>query len=53
MDIAPEFGPPRPGDIRDSNADISLAKKLLDYAPDYDFARGIQEAISWYLQALR
>ena len=53
VDIAPEFGPPRPGDIRDSNADISLAKKLLDYAPDYDFARGIQEAISWYLQALR
>lgn len=53
VDIAPEFGPPRPGDIRDSNADISLAKKLLDYSPDYDFARGIQEAISWYLQALR
>lgn len=53
VDIAPEFGPPRPGDIRDSNADISLAKKLLDYSPDYDFARGIQEAISWYLQVLR
>ena len=53
VDIAPEFGPARPGDIRDSNADIALAEKFLGYAPDYDFAKGIEEAISWYKENLR
>ncbi|MBR0458498.1 MAG: SDR family oxidoreductase [Victivallales bacterium] len=48
IDIPPVFGPPRKGDIRHSNADISKASQLLGYSPDYDFARGLQEAIEWY-----
>ncbi len=52
VDIAPVFGPPRPGDIRDSHADISLARKYLGYAPDYDFEKGINEAITWYRENL-
>ena len=52
VNISPFFGPPRPGDIRDSNADISLAEKYLDYAPEYDFERGIREAIAWYRENL-
>ena len=52
VNISPFFGPPRPGDIRDSNADISLAGKYLDYAPEYDFERGIREAIAWYRENL-
>ncbi|MBR7103400.1 MAG: SDR family oxidoreductase [Lentisphaeria bacterium] len=52
VDIPPQFGPPRPGDIRDSHADISQAVRLLGYAPDYDFARGIAEAVSWYRKNL-
>lgn len=44
----PHFGPDRKGDIRHSNADISKAKKLLGYAPDYDFAKGLNEVIEWY-----
>ena len=52
VNISPFFGPPRPGDIRDSNADISLAGKYLDYAPEYDFERGIREAIAWYRETL-
>lgn len=48
----PNFGPDRPGDIRHSNADISKAKKNLDYSPDYDFARGIALAIEWYKENL-
>ncbi|MBE6372985.1 MAG: SDR family oxidoreductase [Lentisphaerae bacterium] len=44
----PVFGPERPGDIRHSNADISKARRLLGYAPDYDFAKGLAEAIQWY-----
>ncbi len=47
-DIKPHFGPDRPGDIKHSNADISKAKRLLGYDPQYDFARGLNEAIDWY-----
>ncbi|MCR4788937.1 MAG: SDR family oxidoreductase [Lachnospiraceae bacterium] len=46
--VEPIFGPPRKGDIRDSNADISKARKLLGYDPEYDFAKGIALAIDWY-----
>jgi len=47
-DIEPEFGSERPGDIRHSNADISKAKEMLGYSPDYSFEQGIKEAIEWY-----
>ncbi len=50
--IEPNFGPERPGDIKHSNADISKARRLLDYDPEYDFARGLQEAIDWYRENL-
>ena len=48
----PVFGPPRPGDIRHSNADISKARRLLGYDPEYDFDRGLAEAIEWYRKNL-
>ncbi len=48
VDIEPNFGPDRKGDIKHSNADISKARTLLGYAPDYDFATGLKEAIDWY-----
>ena len=48
VDIEPVFGPDRPGDIKHSNADISKARRLLGYAPDYDFDHGLAEAIEWY-----
>lgn len=51
-DVEPHFGPARAGDIRDSNADISKAKKLLGYDPEYDFAEGINLAIGWYKENL-
>lgn len=51
-DIEPIFGPDRPGDIKHSNADISKAKKLLGYDPDYSFAEGIKLAIEWYKENL-
>lgn len=46
--LDPIFAPSRPGDIRDSNADISKARRLLAYAPQYDFPSGLAQAISWY-----
>ena len=51
--VEPHFGPDRAGDIKHSNADISKAKKLLGYAPDYDFEKGIALAIDWYKENLR
>ena len=48
VDIEPLFGPERAGDIKHSNADISKAKELLGYEPDWSFERGISEAIDWY-----
>lgn len=52
-EVEPNFGPDRAGDIKDSNADISKAKKLLGYNPEYDFAKGIQLAIDWYKENLK
>lgn len=51
-DIEPVFGPDRKGDIKHSNADISKAAKYLGYEPEYDFARGLNEAIEWYKENL-
>ena len=48
----PKFGPDRAGDIKHSNADISKAKKLLGYDPDWSFERGIAAAIEWYKENL-
>ena len=47
----PNFGPDRAGDIKHSNADISKAKRLLGYHPEWSFKYGIQEAIEWYRNA--
>lgn len=47
-DIEPIFGPDRPGDIKHSNADISKAKEMLGYNPNWCFEKGIKEAIEWY-----
>nr|WP_076779524.1 SDR family oxidoreductase [Lachnoclostridium phocaeense] len=48
VDINPQFGPDRAGDIKHSNADISKAKQMLKYEPEWSFNRGIKEAIEWY-----
>ena len=52
VEIEPEFGPDRAGDIKHSNADISRAKECLGYEPEWDFERGIQAAIQWYKENL-
>lgn len=52
VDIEPIYGPDRKGDIKHSNADISKARELLGYDPDYSFDRGLQEAIGWYRENL-
>lgn len=51
-DTEPIFGPDRAGDIKHSNADISKAKELLGYDPEYSFDEGIKLAIDWYKENL-
>lgn len=46
--IEPIFGPDRPGDIKHSSADISKARALLGYEPEWSFEKGIKVAIEWY-----
>ena len=48
VEVTPNFGPDRAGDIKHSNADISKAREFLGYDPDWDFGRGIEAAIEWY-----
>ena len=52
VDIQPIYGPDRKGDIKHSNADISKARRLLGYDPQWSFSRGIEEAIAWYKENL-
>jgi UDP-glucose 4-epimerase len=47
-DVEPEFGPARPGDIRHSQADISLAREALGYEPQVALAAGIARTVDWF-----
>ncbi len=53
VDPEPVYGPERAGDIKHSNADISKARQLLGYDPDWSFERGIKAAIDWYRENLK
>ena len=46
--IQTQYDPPRAGDIRDSQADISLARKILAYEPSVLFEEGLQRTWEWY-----
>ena len=52
VDVQPIYGPERPGDIKHSNADISKARNILGYHPEYDVDRGLEKAIEWYKRNL-
>ncbi len=42
------YGPPRAGDVRDSQADTSLAVADLGHAPKYSFEEGLRLTLEWY-----
>ena len=45
---APAFLPPRPGDIRDSQADSTLARTLLGWTPSWTFDDGLRRTVDWF-----
>jgi UDP-glucose 4-epimerase len=47
-DLKPEFGPPRPGDVRHSQADISRARADLGYEPTVSFVEGLRRTLDAY-----
>ncbi len=52
VEVEPNYGPDRAGDIKHSNADISDARELLGYDPEWSFESGINAAIEWYKENL-
>ncbi len=46
--VEPTFGPPRPGDIMHSLADISVARRNLGYDVIVPFGEGIARTVDWY-----
>lgn len=48
LDIKPIFGPNRIGDIPHSNADITKARKILNYNPQVLFKEGIIKTLNYY-----
>jgi nucleoside-diphosphate-sugar epimerase len=46
--VKPEYTPPRAGDVRDSQADITRARTLLGYEPLVSFEEGLRRTLEWY-----
>lgn len=47
-DIEPHHAPPRAGDVRDSQADSSRARKHLRWRPEVSFDEGIRRTVEWF-----
>jgi nucleoside-diphosphate-sugar epimerase len=48
LDAQAEYAPPRAGDVRDSLADLSLARSLLQYNPQVGLEEGLRLTIDWW-----
>ena len=46
--IEPTFGPTREGDVRDSQADIIKARRLLGFEPTIPFDEGLRRTVTWF-----
>ena len=47
VDVRARHTPPRPGDVRHSQADISLARDLLGFAPAVPVEEGLRRTVAW------
>jgi UDP-glucose 4-epimerase len=46
-----KYEPAREGDIRDSQADVTLGHELLKYEPTVDFGTGMRRTFDWYQES--
>lgn len=51
-DVKANYVPSRKGDVKHSQADISLAEKVIGYKPVVGFREGLEKAIVWYKENL-
>lgn len=47
IEVKPQYGPPRLGDVLHSRADISLARAVLGYEPLVTFEEGLRRTVAW------
>ena len=48
VSLPPNYGPPRAGDVRDSQADVTAAVRELGHKPRFSFEQGLQLTLDWY-----
>jgi nucleoside-diphosphate-sugar epimerase len=46
--VQPAYAAPRAGDVKDSQADIGKARRLLGYQPTVSFEDGLARTVAWY-----
>ncbi len=50
--MKPKYAPARAGDVHDSLADISLARRRLGYEPGFRYEEGLRKTVEWYREEL-
>ena len=48
----PEHTPPREGDVLRTEADVSLARRLIGYEPKVDIDEGLRRTVAWFLSSV-
>jgi nucleoside-diphosphate-sugar epimerase len=48
VSLRPGYGPPRAGDVRDSQADTTAARRDLGHAPEYTLEQGLRRTLAWF-----
>lgn len=52
VQLPAHYGPPRPGDVRDSQADTTAAIRDLGHQPRFTFEQGLRLTLDWYRASL-
>ncbi|MGO8817456.1 MAG: SDR family oxidoreductase [Terriglobia bacterium] len=47
IEVKPQYGPPRLGDVLHSRADITLAREILGYEPIVSYEEGLRRTVAW------
>ncbi len=48
VSLPPQYGPAREGDVRDSQADTTAARRDLGHAPQYTLEEGLRRTLQWF-----
>jgi UDP-glucose 4-epimerase len=51
--IKPKYAPEKPGDLKRSCLDISLAKRELKWRPKFNLEKGLEETVKFFKNALK